>query len=129
MNNIWSESAMPFILAALAGAGFAAVFYGAYRFWVVKGNKKQVEEKEAITFIICAFFIGIIACMFLVNQLVEDSKRVYRADQQFNCWHSLTADGKELTESQCDYFQDVLNGKYIDKKAVEDIEDSKRIDD
>ena len=130
MTNIWANSSVIYLIAALASAGAAAIILGLYYFWVTKtGRKRKLKESEGIVVVSFAFFISFGLIILLMNQLIEDSKTVHKADQQFNCWHSLTADGKEFTESQCDYFQDILNGKYIDKKAVEDIEDSKHIDD
>ena len=99
-------------------------------FWTTKtGTRRKLKDSEGIIVVSFAFFISFSLMILLVNQLAEDSSAAYRANQQFNCLHSLTTDGKEFTESQCDYFQDILNGKYIDKKAVEDIEDSKHVDD
>lgn len=130
MANIWANSSVAFLIAALASAGVAAIIFGIYYFWTTKtGARRKLKDSEGIIVVSFAFFISFGLIILLVNQLAEDSRAAYRANQQFNCWHSLTTDGKEFTESQCDYFQDVLNGKYIDKKAVEDIEDSKHIDD
>lgn len=130
MTNIWVNSSVVFLIAALASAGAAAIIFGIYYFWTTKtGARRKLKDSEGIIVVSFAFFISFGLIILLVNQLIEDSKTVYKVNQQFNCGHSLTADGKEFTESQCDYFQDVLNGKYIDKKAVEGIEDSKHIDD
>lgn len=130
MTGIWTNSSVVYLITALASAGAAAIILGVYYFWVTKtGRKRKLKESEGIIVMSFAFFISFGLMVLLVNQLAEDSRAAYRANQQFNCWHSLTTDGKEFTESQCDYFQDVLDGKYIDKKAVEDIEDSKHIDD
>lgn len=114
MSNIWGESPVAFVLAALAAAGLSAIIFGVYYFWVTKtGNKRQLKESEAPVIIAIFFFIGLACSMFLINQLAEDSKRVYHSEQTLNCWNSKTSDGKDLTENQCEYFQDVLDGKYV----------------
>ena len=128
MNKIWNGPAAV-ILTVLAAAGISAIAYGIYRFWVTKtGNRRQIEEGEAITFIAVSFFAGlVIAAMPLMNQVATDAIRAHESDQSFNCRNSLTKDGKEITEEQCQYFENVLNGKYVDEDSLQDIEDSKRV--
>lgn len=130
MNSIWSESFVAFVLTTLAGAGIAAIGYGVRYFWITKtGGKRKMEENEVITIIVLAFTVGIVCSGFLINQLVSDANDVFSSNQHFNCWNSKTADGKDLTEAQCEYFVDVLNGKYVDRAAIETIEDGKYIED
>lgn len=130
MDNIWEKSIVVFILAVLAAAGIAAIIFGVYHFWITKtGNKRSLEESEKITIISISFFAGLVGAVFLINQLVNDSKSVFMSNQYFNCSNSKTANGKEITENQCWYFQDLLNGKYVDSEAIESIEDSKHTGD
>lgn len=42
--------------------------------------------------------------------------------QQHNCDNTFTEDGNKLTDKQCQYFQDVLNGKYTDYESKIDIQ-------
>lgn len=116
MGNIWSNSFAAFALAALAAAGLSAIVFGIYYFWVTKtGSKRKLKDSEATVIISVFFFIGLVVSMFLVNQLTNDSEKSYKLEQYSNCSNSTTSDGQELTESQCKYFQDVLNGKYVNR--------------
>ena len=86
MTNIWVNSSVAFLIAALASAGVAAIIFGIYYFWTTKtGARRKLKDSEGIIVVSFVFFISFGLMVLLVNQLAEDSRAAYRANQQFNC--------------------------------------------
>lgn len=56
------------------------------------------------------FFGGFVVLNSEKNKTIED----YKNTQATFCRNTTREDGSELTEAQCEYFEDVLNGKYSD---------------
>lgn len=88
------------------------------REWVCNNrglSKKEFKEKADKTgFFIFFPIVCFLVCDFwLVPQVIVGSiVREVVNSQQDNCDNTYTKDGDELTDKQCEYFQDVLNGKY-----------------
>ena len=74
MKNVWMDTPVAMILAILAATGISAIVYGVYYFWVTKtGNKRHIQETEAIVVVAISFFVGVAISMFLVNNLIDFS--------------------------------------------------------
>ena len=80
---------------------------------------ERMQEKGAVkdtrlstVALIMLFLLSLLAPFFIYDSLTQWSNDELRREQWVNCDTAVTADGKSLTESQCEYFRDVLNGKY-----------------
>ena len=59
--------------------------------------------------------IGLIALPFWVVSSLSSHAKAQLLDEQWaNCENAQKADGEYLTKSQCEYFRDVMGGKYTD---------------
>lgn len=85
--------------------------------WIVVGLGKYIKKhplpdlaQEIISFILILgmLFGGTILLNSAKDKMIEDYKKTQRAF----CMSSTTKNGTELTEAQCDYFQNVLDGEY-----------------
>ena len=67
-----------------------------------------VENILGLILLTLTFMGGYIVLDKFKNEVIEE----YAKTQTIFCLNSTREDGTELTEAQCEYFQDVLNGKY-----------------
>ena len=104
--------AMIFIIVYCAGllALLAWAIFGLT--WYEKKHKIPEIVKNIIGFLLFAllFFGGFVILNSEKNKIIED----YKNTQATFCRNSTRKDGEEITEAQCEYFEDVLNGKYSD---------------
>lgn len=116
------------ILSFLLTIGITWLLWAILREWVCSNrgiSKKEFKEKADKTgFFIFFPMVCFLVCVFwLVPQVIVGSiVREVVNSQQYNCDNTYTKDGDELTDKQCQYFQDVLNGKYTDYESKIDIQ-------
>ena len=102
------------VLTPILSVGMAYMIWLAYKGIRTIASKKHITRDEKLNVLLWSG----IACLFInflwfVPQVVNgDMVRTITEVQDTNCRRSTTADGEQLTESQCWYFEDVLNGKY-----------------
>ena len=103
------------VLLPLLSLGMACIFCQAYN-WCREhlGNKERLKEDGYIAiFVSAAVLFGIFNMVWFIPQLVTGDVVKWVVDtQDDNCRETTTKDGEQLTDDQCEYFEDVLNGKY-----------------
>ena len=81
-------------------------------------GKKEMPKwlKEAIDgLIVIPLGIGLLALPIWVISSITNHAQDQLQDRQWaNCANARTVDGKYLTKNQCEYFRDVLDGKYTE---------------
>ena len=116
------------ILSFLLTIGITWLLWAILREWVCNNrglSKKEIKEKAnktgffyffpIVCFFVCAFwFVPQVIFGGIVRAVVES--------QQYNCDNTFTEDGNKLIDKQCQYFQDVLNGKYTEYESKIDIQ-------
>ena len=113
-----------FILTPLLTIGMCYVAWLIYKWVRETFAKKPMIKDEWMAF---AFFAGFALFFFnflwfvprvVVGDVVKDVLKT----QDTNCNRTYTKDGDEITERQCWYFEDVLNGKYSEYTERLDIQ-------
>lgn len=103
------------VLLPLLSLGMACIFCQAYRWYQEHFSKKErLEEGSYIAiFVSATILFGIFNLVWFIPQVVTGDVVKWVVDtQDDNCRETTSKDGEQLTESQCWYFEDVLNGKY-----------------
>lgn len=87
----------------------------------IKASSGQLKEmpnwlKQAIEGIVgVPLVIGLLALPFWVVSSLSNHAQEQLLDQQWaNCENAKNKDDEYFTKAQCEYFRDVLNGKYTD---------------
>lgn len=113
------------VVVALWAVEFLAAKYVFDRFEEKKVERQKSGEqgrqtpewlKQAIEGLIgVPLVIGLLALPFWVVSSLSNHAQDRLLDEQWaNCENAKNADGEYLTKTQCEYFRDVLGGKYTD---------------
>lgn len=94
--------------------GWVAIF-GGIIFMYTKYEKRHhipelIENFLGLVLFIAFGFLSII----LINSYEQKIEGDLRQTQMLFCLGTKRSDGELLTENQCEYFQDVLNGRYYE---------------
>lgn len=114
------------VLLPLLTAGMTALGYDIYSWCKHTFGKKGVEidenEKIAVCVILGMLFLFVNSLWFIPKVIVGNIAEEVVKIQDENCRNSTRKDGTELTEDQCEYFHDVMNGKYSSYDTEDDYE-------
>ncbi len=96
-------------------AGLISIMCWVVLAWVNYRKKHRVPEVIeyilGFALLVLVFFGGTVALNSYKNQINAELK-----DAQYDrCTRSKRKDGEYLTDAQCEYFLDVMNGKYTDE--------------
>lgn len=117
------------VVVALWASEFLIAKYIFDRFEERKAERKKSGEggqetpewlKQAIEGLIgVPLVIGLIALpIWVISSITARAQDQLKDSQWANCANTQDADGEYLTKKQCEYFRDVLNGKYVDLDAT-----------
>lgn len=103
---------MNIVFIAIYFGGLVAIVCWIVFFYTKHQSKKRIPEivENILGFLLflLAFGGGFIVLNECKKQIIED----YKHQQAMYCLGTERSDGEPMTDSQCEYFQDVLNGKY-----------------
>lgn len=108
------------VVVALWASEFLVAKYIYDRFEEKKSGEKNRKTpewvKQAVEGLIgIPVAIGLIALPFWVISSLSSHAKAQLLDEQWaNCENAQNAGGEYLTKSQCEYFRDVMDGKYTD---------------
>ena len=74
------------------------------------GKKNAGRDEKILVLFFGGFACFLVVYLWLIPVLLNND---ISRSQYNNCRDTRTEDGDRLTDDQCRYFQDVLNGKYI----------------